>query len=395
MKSVGHKELQIGIVGAFFIGIVLWFAHPALLRAQSAMQSVAPADATPWRPRSADARFVGRETCAQCHTNEAAAQHATPMGKALEPVAESQILRSHQRLTFRLGAFSYQIMRQGNQSIYSVTDGTQTISEPILYSFGQGKAGQTYVFRHNGSFYESRLSFYREIQGLDITIGYAHTAPTTLDDALGRAISMDEARSCFGCHATAAVANRQLQLERLIPGVSCEACHGPGGEHVEAMRTRDFEHKRIFNPANLSTDELTQEFCGSCHRSAETVLSVGLQGKIDNVRFQPYRIFTSRGHDPDDARLGCTACHNPHENVQHEAAFYDVKCFACHQSGAARNSPRVAKAELTQGRKDKPCPVAARDCVTCHMPKVELSGAHFKFTDHRIRIAHPGEPYPN
>jgi hypothetical protein len=29
------------------------------------------------------------------------------------------------------------------------------------------------------------------------------------------------------------------------------------------------------------------------------------------------------------------------------------------------------------------------------MPKVEIPGAHFKFTDHRIRIARPGEPYPN
>jgi hypothetical protein len=28
------------------------------------------------------------------------------------------------------------------------------------------------------------------------------------------------------------------------------------------------------------------------------------------------------------------------------------------------------------------------------MPKVELPGAHFKFTDHRIRIVKPGEAYP-
>jgi len=28
------------------------------------------------------------------------------------------------------------------------------------------------------------------------------------------------------------------------------------------------------------------------------------------------------------------------------------------------------------------------------MPKVEIPGSHFKFTDHRIRIVRPGEPYP-
>jgi hypothetical protein len=29
------------------------------------------------------------------------------------------------------------------------------------------------------------------------------------------------------------------------------------------------------------------------------------------------------------------------------------------------------------------------------MPKYELPGAHFKFTDHRIRIVKAGEPYPD
>lgn len=40
------------------------------------------------------------------------------------------------------------------------------------------------------------------------------------------------------------------------------------------------------------------------------------------------------------------------------------------------------------------CPAAQGRCVTCHMPKIELPGAHFRFTDHRIRIVKPNEPYP-
>jgi formate-dependent nitrite reductase cytochrome c552 subunit len=35
------------------------------------------------------------------------------------------------------------------------------------------------------------------------------------------------------------------------------------------------------------------------------------------------------------------------------------------------------------------------DCVTCHMPKLELPGAHFAFTDHYIRIVQPNIPYPD
>jgi hypothetical protein len=45
-------------------------------------------------------------------------------------------------------------------------------------------------------------------------------------------------------------------------------------------------------------------------------------------------------------------------------------------------------------RKGKPCPVAKSRCASCHMPKIDLPGAHYRFSDHRIRIVKPNEPYP-
>ena len=350
--------------------------------------------ALPWRPAGKSDKYVGAAECAECHTDEAKAVHA-PMGRALEHAAASPILRGNPSLTFRAGPFTYQIKREGDRSVYSVTDGANTISEPILYSFGQGKAGQTYVFRHAGSFYESRLSFYKEVGGLDWTIGYPRAAPEKLEEALGRRMSDDEARGCFTCHSTAAADGGRLRLEKMEPGVSCEACHGPGADHVAAMRAKDLKNKRIFNPGSLEPDELSQEFCGSCHRSAEQVMSnKGLLG-LQNVRFQPYRLFVSRGHDPTDRRMSCVACHNPHEAPRTDDAYYDAKCAACHRSQGSLKSPRLAKSEAADGRDAKPCPVAAAKCATCHMPKVELPGSHFKFTDHRIRVARPGDPFPN
>ncbi|MDX6709857.1 MAG: hypothetical protein QOH96_873 [Blastocatellia bacterium] len=364
-------------------------------RAQGPGMSGGDALATPWRPGKKDAKYVGPQACAKCHVEESAKQHSTAMGRALEPVAKSEILRAHPRLTFRSGAYAHEIVRRGDQSLYTVTDGVNTISEPILYTFGQGKAGQTYIFRHDGSFYESRLSYYKDIQGLDVTMGYPREVPPSLDVAAGRRISMDEARNCFSCHSTGAVYGNQLALDRMMPGVSCEACHGPGAEHIAAMEAKQFKDKRIFNPGNMSADELSQEFCGSCHRSAEEVISNKLLRGLITVRFQPYRMFTSRAHDPADMRLSCTACHNPHEDPSTDIASYDPKCFACHQSFASLKSPAVAKAEIEEGRTDKACPVSQRQCISCHMPKVEFPGSHFKFTDHRIRTVREGEPFPN
>jgi hypothetical protein len=71
--------------------------------------------------------------------------------------------------------------------------------------------------------------------------------------------------------------------------------------------------------------------------------------------------------------------------VKHDAAFYDSKCLACH--GAAHTTATATPAKV--------CPVAKADCASCHMPKVDLPGAHARFTDHMIRVVHPGDPYPN
>jgi len=46
-----------------------------------------------------------------------------------------------------------------------------------------------------------------------------------------------------------------------------------GRGDIAAMEAKQFKDKRIFNPGNMSADELSQEFCGSCHRSAEEVIS--------------------------------------------------------------------------------------------------------------------------
>jgi hypothetical protein len=110
------------------------------------------------------------------------------------------------------------------------------------------------------------------------------------------------------------------------------------------------------------------------------------RGGLSNVRFQPYRITDSRCYkDPDDRRISCLACHDPHEDPRRDAVFYDAKCTACHQ---------VKNSAATKTQTAPPCPTGNAQCVTCHMPKIEPPGVHFKFTDHHIRVVRPGEPYP-
>ena len=347
-----------------------------------------------WRPTRipAGVNFVGSQACAECHKDKVAVQEKSSMGLALEFVAEAPTLRSHERLPFRDGKFSYEIVRKGDQSIYTVTDGKEAISEPILYSFGQGKAGQTYVLKYAGDYYESRVSFYAEIQGLDLTLGYQDTRPQSAIEAFGRKLPRDEIIQCFNCHSTGAVSGNQLHLEKMAPGVRCEACHGPGAEHVAAGKAAQPNKDKIFNPGRLGGDELSQDFCGACHRSAEEIVMAPKRIGMNGVRFQPYRIFGSKCYS-DDHRIRCVTCHDPHQSSTHDEAYYDAKCLACHQPGRG-SSAAANPSQSDEERAARGCKVGAKNCASCHMPKVDLPGSHFKFTDHRIRIVKPGEPYP-
>ena len=364
------------ILGLLSLGVVSW--GPSLASGQ--VSSVRR-----WNPRRvpAGAEFVGDQACGECHKKLVGSHAQSGMALAMESGADSRVLVQNPQLSLRVGPYLYEIKRNGKQSSYSVTDGKETISLPIVYAFGQGRMGQTYVLQREGKFYESLVSFYHEPKGLDFTIGAPRTVPETLTEAVGRLLSPNEVSSCFGCHSTGAVSGGQIRLEKLVHGVRCEGCHGPGGPHVAAAKEGESDSKLIFNPGRLSGDELTQQFCASCHRGSEE-FSLLKSMEINNVRFQPYRIFQSKCYS-DDRKISCTACHNPHEPLKEDAAHYDPKCLACH---ALKGKPATQSSSSS-------CPVSNKDCTSCHMPKIEVKPAHFKFTDHYIRIVKPGEKFPN
>jgi len=288
------------------------------------------------------------QACAPCHAAETAAFAGAAMTKALE--SRSTILRANPKLSLTLGPYSYEIAN----SIYSVTDGNETLRVPIEWAFGQGSAGQTYVFRRDGKWYESRVSYFSALHALDLTLG-ADPSPRTLAEAVGRIAPLREIRQCFACHAT----NVSRSLDTLVEGVQCERCHA--GSHP-------------MKKLGALTTEQQLDFCGQCHRTWSQIAANGPRG-IANVRFQPYRLAGSRCYDAADPRIKCTACHNPHRGLETSPAAYDTKCAACHAAGQ--------------------CKVATANCVTCHMPRLDLPGAHQKFTDHRIRIVRPNEVYPD
>src|SRR5438445_4555356 len=65
--------------------------------------------------------------------------------------ADSQVLRAHETLSFRIDRYAYQVARVDGKSVYSVSDGPRSLSAPLAWAFGVGRVGQSYLFERDGS----------------------------------------------------------------------------------------------------------------------------------------------------------------------------------------------------------------------------------------------------
>ena len=304
--------------------------------------------------------------CAKCHAREAEHFAQTRMAQALHPASESV----HTTLQGEDGGYKYEIAPQpGADPVYAVTDGMASLRIPLTWVVGQGVTGQTYLFEREGRWYESRLSFYPALPGLDLTMGAQTIRPHTLLEHAGRPLTVGEMQQCLQCHATAA------GTPAMTPGVQCDRCHGGAEAHVLS----GWPMRKLGSLASLEQSN----FCGECHRTWAAVAERGPHD-IQNLRFQPYRLTNSKCFDATDARIRCTACHDPHRELAAGAAAYDARCLACHSRTA---SPLTSAAKHT-------CRIGTRNCTDCYMPRLPLPGAHRSFTDHWIRVVRAGEPYP-
>ena len=311
--------------------------------------------------------------CATCHKAiveryyGTATVHGSNMARALLGVDQALPLRDNRKFEFKLGKYSYALAGPK----YTVSDGASTLAATLEYAFGQGAAGQTYVFKHEGLWYESRLSFYSETKGLDLTMGEPQGEPRTLLEAAGREMSPKDVTECFACHTTNSIQSGKVSFEKLQAGVGCQNCH------IDSLK-----HARTMQPATSLAKFTTEEqsdFCGRCHRTWADIATNGPRG-LGNVRFQPYRIANSKCYDTADRRIACTACHDPHGPLQTNAKSYDSRCVNCHSAAAGKKTCSNKQVD---------------NCASCHMPKYEIPGSHHQFTDHQIRIVRPNEKYPN
>lgn len=384
-----HKNRASLLAVILLIGRFSIAQTPATLTEQ--LTTAERIESSKWWPTAGKAgrtEYVGSQSCGSCHSAIVKSQSAHSMAKASIPAENSGSLREASGQSFRLGDYEYKIAREADGTFhYTASNGSKTISLPITWVFGAGKVGQSFLAQQDGTFHEVRFSYFATLHGFDVTPNQSMQPVNSTDKASGRVLASGEAQRCFGCHTTASTVGKSFDPANAMPGISCEGCHGPGSNHVSAMKAADFDAglAAIVNPKNLKPVDLV-DFCGACHTTWWDAKRIGATG-VANVRFQPYRLEGSRCWGKGDARLTCVSCHDPHQPLVREARAYDSRCLNCH-AASNQSKPSAEKPGAA-------CPVAKEDCVTCHMPKYEVPDMHYKYTDHRIRIAKAGEPFPD
>lgn len=174
----------------------------------------------------------------------------------------------------------------------------------------------------------------------------APPAPTAADSPDNRTYVGQ--KTCEGCHGQEAAnwahtihaAVFTLNPRNSVEAQGCEACHGPGSEHVK--NPSDLSTIISFSSKSKTPVEQRNAQCLSCHQGGQ-------------------RIFW-HGSIHENNGLSCSDCHNPMTNFSAHGLTaresVSQTCFSCH---------KVQRTEFNK-RSHMPLLEGKISCVDCHNP---------------------------
>lgn len=354
-----------------------------------------------------DAKYVGIETCGQCHVAHYQGFSQTGMGQSIDTASKEKsriVLKDGDRLYDQFLDLEYFPHWEDDALVLDEfrTREEDTIhfrSHPVNYIIGSGQHTNSHLWSYNGYVHQMPFTYYTQNGKLDFPPGF--------EDGFNSRFSRVIGLECMSCHnAKPDFEVGSINKFNEIPnGINCERCHGPGSIHVKEklagiiIDTAKFTDYSIVNPAKLSL-ELQFEICQRCHLQGNAVLQEGKSfhdfrpgmklSDVMDVYVANYsdadeafimashvdRLKKSNCFIESDFQLNCFTCHNPHKSVtKTKIESFNAKCASCHKPQNTCTEDLAAR-ELENN-----------NCVACHMPKSgSVDIPHVSITDHSISI---------
>jgi hypothetical protein len=324
-------------------------------------------------------QFAGSSVCANCHKDIYDSHIHTAHYLTTRPASAGSIKGNFEpgNNRFAYGSEMEVFMENRDSGFYQVGyyQGIERIVKRFDIVVGSGSKGQTYITRYQNWLYQLPVSYFTAANNWANSPQYP-THPVIFNRPI--------TSRCLECHSTFAqtipTSNRGPEQfdHRIMYGVDCEKCHGPGAKHVEFQTQNPRESKAMYiiKPAAFSRQQ-SLDLCGLCHggRLQKTKPSFTF---ISGGKLADYFVMDTLTPDPAKIdvhgnQLGllrsskcfqmsqimtCVTCHNPHENERGKIALFSQRCMACHNSshGVSCKMSASLGAAINQ------------NCIDCHMP---------------------------
>ncbi len=363
---------------------------------------------SPYLNHADTVKYVGINTCKQCHANIYETYVKTGMGSSFHPAIKRNSAANFgdQILIDSSLGLSYQPFWR-NDSLWLLEfriEGKETIykrEEKIDYIVGSGQHTNSHMHWTSSYLHQAPFTWYAQEEKLDLPPGFENG----LNSRFSRKIGL-ECTSCHNAMPTEFEIGSVNKYKRVPGAIDCERCHGPGEVHVRRMQAGKFVDTArevdysIVNIGKLAP-ALQFEVCQRCHLQGNPVLAEGksfLDFKPGMILREVMDVYLPRYSNAEDDFImashadrfkqsrcrmnnedfNCTSCHNPHVSVKEtEMSRFNSVCGNCHGS-KHQSKCRAPEQELLK---------EDNNCVGCHMPRSASTDIpHVSIHDHRIQL---------
>lgn len=359
-------------------------------------------------------KYVGINTCKQCHAGIYETFINTGMGKSFGAATREKSageFNNHAVIYDKYLNFYYRPYFQ-KDTMYIMEyrlEGKDTVHkriEKVDYIVGSGQHTNSHMYQTNGYFYQMPMTFYTQKKTWDFPPGFENG----FNSRFSRSIELE----CMSCHNAYPnfVPGSKNKFASVLQGIDCERCHGPGELHVlniqngNSVDTSKEIDYTIVNPKKLPYD-LQVDVCQRCHLQGNAVLKEGksffdfkpgqkLSDFMDIFlpRYTGEKTFVMASHADrlkqsqcfiksknSTTNLTCISCHNPHVSVKVTGdAQFNNACISCH--GNKKSTELKLCTEKIETRK-----INNDNCWKCHMPSSgTIDIPHVTVHDHKIQI---------